>query len=68
MSDYSCIGAGLTYELALWRKRLSDERQCAQFIDVRDDHIVGSGKVGVWTKADSVTVFNDFKYCFLLNK
>ena len=37
-------------------------------IDVRDEHIVGSGKVGVWTKADSVTLFDDFSYNALLNK
>ena len=27
-----------------------------------DAHISGSGRVGVWTKADSVTVFDDFAY------
>ncbi len=32
------------------------------YIDVRDEHIVGDGKVGVWTKADSVTLFDDFDY------
>jgi len=32
------------------------------YIDVRDDHISGSGQVGVWTKADSVTAFDDFSY------
>jgi hypothetical protein len=31
-------------------------------IEVDDDHIVGSGRVGVWTKADSVTAFDDFAY------
>lgn len=30
-------------------------------IEVRDDKITGAGAVGVWTKADSVTVFDDFK-------
>lgn len=29
-------------------------------IDLEDDHIAGSGLVGVWTKADSVTAFDDF--------
>ena len=38
------------------------------YIDVRDNHIAGSGKVGVWTKADSVTLFDDFNYNALLNK
>jgi hypothetical protein len=32
------------------------------YIDLDDDHISGSGAVGVWTKADSVTVFDDFSY------
>lgn len=32
------------------------------YIDVRDSHISGAGQVGVWTKADSVTAFDDFSY------
>ena len=32
------------------------------YIDLEDTHIVGAGAVGVWTKADSVTVFDDFSY------
>lgn len=32
------------------------------YIDVADEHIAGSGHVGVWTKADSVTVFDDFRF------
>jgi hypothetical protein len=31
-------------------------------IEMEDDHIAGSGAVGVWTKADSVTLFDDFAY------
>ncbi|WP_394755817.1 family 16 glycoside hydrolase [Rhodoferax sp.] len=31
-----------------------------RYIDFTDAHIVGGGSVGVWTKADSVTVFDDF--------
>jgi hypothetical protein len=31
-------------------------------IEMDDTHIGGSGKVGVWTKADSVTVFDGFSY------
>jgi hypothetical protein len=27
-----------------------------------DDHIRGAGAVGIWTKADSVTAFDDFSY------
>ncbi len=32
------------------------------YIEVDDDHIAGPGAVGVWTKADSVTAFDDFTY------
>ena len=31
-------------------------------IAVEDTHITGPGAVGVWTKADSVTVFDDFSF------
>ena len=32
------------------------------YIELDDGHIAGAGAVGVWTKADSVTVFDDFSY------
>lgn len=32
------------------------------YIEQEDDHIGGAGKVGVWTKADSVIAFDDFSY------
>ena len=32
------------------------------YIEMDDDHIAGTGAVGVWTKADSVTLFDDFTY------
>jgi hypothetical protein len=32
------------------------------FIELDDSHITGPGAVGVWTKADSVTAFDDFAY------
>jgi hypothetical protein len=32
------------------------------YIEVDDSHIAGPGAVGVWTKADSVTAFDDFTY------
>lgn len=32
------------------------------YIEVDDEHIGGPGRVGVWTKADSVTLFDDFTY------
>lgn len=32
------------------------------YISVDDSHITGAGAVGVWTKADSVTLFDDFSH------
>src|SRR5688572_12814165 len=32
------------------------------YIELDDGHIAGAGAVGVWTKADSVTLFDDFSY------
>lgn len=32
------------------------------YIEQEDDHIGGAGAVGVWTKADSVTAFDDFSF------
>lgn len=32
------------------------------YIDLEDDHLTGAGAVGVWTKADSVTSFDDLRY------
>jgi hypothetical protein len=32
------------------------------YIETDDDHIARAGAVGVWTKADSVTLFDDFGY------
>lgn len=36
------------------------------YIDVNDKRITGPGAVGVWTKADSNTAFDDFSYGSLL--
>ena len=33
-----------------------------RYIELDDDHIGGVGAVGVWTKADSVTAFDDFGF------
>lgn len=33
-----------------------------QYMDLEDAHIAGSGAVGVWTKADSTTAFDDFSW------
>jgi hypothetical protein len=32
------------------------------YIELEDSRISGAGAVGVWTKADSVTSFDDFSY------
>ncbi|MES2069310.1 MAG: hypothetical protein V4488_03105 [Pseudomonadota bacterium] len=32
------------------------------YLQLDDSHIRGTGKAGVWTKADSVTLFDDFTY------
>jgi hypothetical protein len=32
------------------------------YVEQEDSHIQGPGAVGVWTKADSVTAFDDFSY------
>ena len=32
------------------------------YIEQKDGHIEGAGAVGVWTKADSVTLFDDFSF------
>lgn len=32
------------------------------YIEVTDSHIGGAGAVGLWTKADSITAFDDFSY------
>jgi alanine dehydrogenase len=32
------------------------------YIELDDAHIGGAGSVGLWTKADSVTAFDDFRY------
>jgi hypothetical protein len=33
-----------------------------QYIDLTDNHISGAGSIGVWTKADSVTAFDDLAF------
>lgn len=33
-----------------------------QYIEQSDDHIAGAGTIGVWTKADSVTAFDDLVF------
>jgi hypothetical protein len=42
--------------------RISVSLDGKRLIDFTDDHIAGAGRVGVWTKADSVTAFSEFAY------
>lgn len=32
------------------------------YIEADDEHVAGPGRVGVWTKADSATLFDDFNF------
>ena len=43
-------------------KRIRVELDGKTYIEVDDGHIDGAGAVGVWTKADSVTAFDDFRF------
>jgi hypothetical protein len=43
-------------------KRIKVSLDGKQYIDLEDDHIAGAGAVGVWTKGDSVTAFDDFSW------
>jgi hypothetical protein len=43
-------------------QRISVALNGKTYIDYQDAHISGAGAVGVWTKADSVTAFDDFSY------
>jgi hypothetical protein len=43
-------------------KRITVMLNGKRYIELEDDHIAGTGAVGVWTKADSVTAFDDFTF------
>jgi hypothetical protein len=43
-------------------KRIRVALDGKQYIEVEDSHISGPGAVGVWTKADSITAFDDFSF------
>ena len=43
-------------------KRIKVALNGKTWIEMEDDRIAGAGAVGVWTKADSVTAFDDFAY------
>ena len=43
-------------------RRISVALNGKTYIEHEDSHISGPGAVGMWTKADSVTAFDDFSY------
>lgn len=43
-------------------KRITIVLDGKTYIDLDDNHITGGAAAGVWTKADSVTAFDDFSY------
>jgi hypothetical protein len=43
-------------------KRIRVALDGKQYIGVEDSHISGPGAVGIWTKADSITAFDDFSF------
>jgi len=43
-------------------KRIRVSLDGKRYIDLDDERIGGAGSVGVWTKADSVTEFDEFSY------
>jgi hypothetical protein len=51
-----------TLRVELAGKRIKVLLDGKAYIEQEDDHIAGAGAVGVWTKADSVTAFDDFSY------
>lgn len=51
-----------TLRVAFKGKRVSVMLDGKTYIELDDHHISGRGAVGVWTKADSVTAFDDFSF------
>jgi hypothetical protein len=43
-------------------RRIAVSLNGKKYIEMEDAHITGPGAVGLWTKADSVTAFDDFSY------
>jgi hypothetical protein len=43
-------------------RRISVALNGKTYIDLQDGQIAGPGAVGLWTKADSVTAFDDFSF------
>jgi len=51
-----------TLRVAFSGSRIAVTLNGKTYIEVEDGHISGPGAVGVWTKADSKTSFDDFSY------
>jgi hypothetical protein len=53
---------GHTLRVEFSGKRIKVLLDGKPYIEQEDARIAGAGAVGVWTKADSVTAFDDFSY------
>ncbi len=51
-----------TLRVEFARTRIRVILDAKTYIELDDSHIAGTGSVGVWTKADSVTLFDDFSH------
>jgi hypothetical protein len=56
------LGTWHTLKVEFAGTRIAVSLNGKRYIDFDDRHISGPGAVGVWTKADSVTAFDDFAY------
>jgi hypothetical protein len=58
------VAAGIWHALRIEfaGRRIHVSLDGKRYIEFEDEHIGGPGAVGVWTKADSVTAFDDFTY------
>jgi hypothetical protein len=56
------VGQWHTLRVEFAGKRIRVALDGKPYIELDDEHLSGPGAVGVWTKADSVTVFDDFAY------
>jgi len=51
-----------TLRVAFTGRRMRVAMNGKTYIELEDAHIAGPGAVGLWTKADSVTAFDDFRF------
>jgi hypothetical protein len=56
------LGVWHTLRVDFSGERIAVSLDGKRYIEFDDAHIKGEGKAGVWTKADSVTSFADFRY------